>query len=171
MKVENRITKLSKWYKTVINTDISFYWIMVVQMYYHIPPEWQHFTECMCRNQNIAKYDYHESVPTEQKHTQTERQTLDKVMPMCRYASQATQQCPLSGLSQPFSYRTVVKSVSIQYLSSQCVHPMFNMLHYNRVLVGTIIQPAHIHNLTKIQCSRHLLWWSLHVQQIKKTNT
>ena len=48
-----------------------------------------------------------------------------------------------------------------KYLSSQCVHPTFNMLHYNRVLVGTIIQPAHIHNLAKIQCSRHLLWWSL----------
>ena len=41
----------------------------------------------MCRLQNIAMHDYQESVTT----GQTDRQTPDKVMPMCRYASQATQ--------------------------------------------------------------------------------
>ena len=35
----------------------------------------------------VAMLDYQESVTTEQ----TDRQTLDKVIPMCRYALQATQ--------------------------------------------------------------------------------
>ena len=37
----------------------------------------------MCRLRNIAMRDYQER--------QTDRQTPDKVIPMCRYASQATQ--------------------------------------------------------------------------------
>ena len=41
----------------------------------------------MCRLRNIAKHDYQESVTT----GQTDRQTPDKVIPMCRYASQVTQ--------------------------------------------------------------------------------
>ena len=41
----------------------------------------------MCRLRNIAMRDYQESVTTGQTH----RQTPDKVIPMCRYASQATQ--------------------------------------------------------------------------------
>ena len=41
----------------------------------------------MCRLQNIAMCDYQESVTTRQ----IDRQTLDKVISMCRYASQATQ--------------------------------------------------------------------------------
>ena len=41
----------------------------------------------MCRLQNIAMRDYQESVTT----GQTQRQT-DKLIHMCRYASQATQQ-------------------------------------------------------------------------------
>ena len=49
----------------------------------------------MCRLRNIAMRDYEESVTTGQTRTrtdgQTDRQTLDKVIPMCRYASQATQ--------------------------------------------------------------------------------
>ena len=45
------------------------------------------FEECMCRLRNIAMHDYHESVTTGQTHGQTP----DKVIPMCRYASQATQ--------------------------------------------------------------------------------
>ena len=36
--------------------------------------------------------DYKESVTTGQTHGQTNRQTPDKVIPMCRYASQATQE-------------------------------------------------------------------------------
>ena len=49
----------------------------------------------MCRLRNIAMRDYQESVTTGQTHRQTNRwmdgQTPDKVIPMCRYASQATQ--------------------------------------------------------------------------------
>ena len=41
----------------------------------------------MCRLRNIAIHDYQESVTTGQTH----RQTPDKVIPMCRYASQVTQ--------------------------------------------------------------------------------
>ena len=41
----------------------------------------------MFRLRNIAMRDYKESVTT----GQTDRQTPDKVIPMCRYASQATQ--------------------------------------------------------------------------------
>ena len=43
----------------------------------------------MCRLRNIAMRDYQESVTTRQ----TDRQTPDKVIPMCRYAWQATQKC------------------------------------------------------------------------------
>ena len=46
----------------------------------------------MCRLQNIAMHDYQESVTIGQTHGQTDRQTPDKVISMCRYASQAIQQ-------------------------------------------------------------------------------
>ena len=45
----------------------------------------------MCHLQNIAMRDYQESVTTGQTHGQTDGQTPDKVIPMCQYASQATQ--------------------------------------------------------------------------------
>ena len=45
----------------------------------------------MYRLRNIALRDYQESVTTGQTHGRTDRQTPDKVIPMCRYASQATQ--------------------------------------------------------------------------------
>ena len=45
----------------------------------------------MCRLRNIAMRDYQESVIDRQPNRQTDRQTTDKVIPMCRYASQATQ--------------------------------------------------------------------------------
>ena len=45
----------------------------------------------MCRLRNIAMRDYQESVTTGQTDTQMDRQTADKVIPMCCYASQVTQ--------------------------------------------------------------------------------
>ena len=53
----------------------------------------------MCRLQNIAMRDYQDSVTIGQTDRQTDRQTdththtqtPDKVIPMCRYASKATQ--------------------------------------------------------------------------------
>ena len=47
----------------------------------------QHSEECMCRLRNIAL----ESVTDGQTDRRTDRRTTDKVIPMCRYASQATQ--------------------------------------------------------------------------------
>ena len=41
----------------------------------------------MCRLRNIAMRDYQESVTS----GQTDRQTPDKIIPMCHYALQATQ--------------------------------------------------------------------------------
>ena len=54
----------------------------------HSTPEWQHSKERMCRLQNIAKCDYQES--DYQTDTRTNRQTPDKVIHMCCYASQVT---------------------------------------------------------------------------------
>ena len=45
----------------------------------------------MCRLRNIAMCDYQESVTTGQTDGRTDRQTPDKVIPMCHYALQATQ--------------------------------------------------------------------------------
>ena len=59
----------------------------------------------MCRLRNIAMRDYQKSVTTGQTvgrqtdgrtDRRTDRQTPDKVIPLCRYASQATQKTPLS---------------------------------------------------------------------------
>ena len=44
----------------------------------------------MCRLRNIAMCDYQESVTTGQTHGRTDRQMPEKVIPMCRYASQAS---------------------------------------------------------------------------------
>ena len=44
----------------------------------------------MCRLRNAMR-DYQESVTAGQTHTRTDRQTPDKVIPMCRYASQGPQ--------------------------------------------------------------------------------
>ena len=41
----------------------------------------------MGRLRNIAKRDYQESVTTGHTHGQTDMQTPDKVIPMCRYAT------------------------------------------------------------------------------------
>ena len=48
----------------------------------------------MCRLRNIAMRDYQETVTTGETHGPVDRQTPDKVFPMCCYASQATQKLP-----------------------------------------------------------------------------
>ena len=49
----------------------------------------------MCRLPNKAMHDFQESLTTGQTHgwtdMQTDRQKLDKAIPMCHFASQATQ--------------------------------------------------------------------------------
>ena len=54
----------------------------------------------MCRLRNMAMRDYQESVTTGQTDGQTDRQMPDKVIPMCRYASQATQKWRIAGSNQ-----------------------------------------------------------------------
>ena len=52
----------------------------------------------------VLKRDYQESVTTGQTDARTHRQTLDKVIPMCRYASQTTQKSMV--LKTKFSRQT-----------------------------------------------------------------
>ena len=56
----------------------------------------------MCRLRNIAMRDYQESVTIGQTDTHTQHQTSDKVIPMCRYASQATQKVTSNDIDTPF---------------------------------------------------------------------
>ena len=69
--------------------------------------------EYICRLQNIAMHDYLESVTTGQTNgctdRQKDRQTPDKVIPMCCYASQATQK-----LIKTFSNCILLNSVEIR---------------------------------------------------------
>ena len=58
---------------------------------YLFTKQWQYSEECMRHLRNIAMRDSQESVTTGQTHGWTDRQTPDKVIPMCRYASQVTQ--------------------------------------------------------------------------------
>ena len=62
----------------------------------------------MCRLRNIAMRDYQESVTIGQTDTRTHRQTQDKVIPMCRYASQATQKA-----TQKVSYMSMIPIVLV----------------------------------------------------------
>ena len=55
----------------------------------------------MCRLRNIAMRDYQESVTT----GRTDRQTPDKVIPMCHYASQATKKSAWGCQPPPFKIR------------------------------------------------------------------
>ena len=70
----------------------------------------------MCRLRNIAMRDYQESVTIGQTDARTHRQTPDKVIPMCRYASQATQKLIAQvwwRSTQRFSLYGVHKLISI----------------------------------------------------------
>ena len=52
-------------------------------------------------------YDYQESVTTWQTDGQTDRQTPDKVLPMCHYASQATQKSTLYIQFDTLTYKDI----------------------------------------------------------------
>ena len=69
----------------------------------------------MCRLRNIAMRDYQESVTSGQTdtHRRTDGQTPDKVIPMCRYASQATQK-----LGE--STQSIVYVATFQFLRDKC---------------------------------------------------
>ena len=51
----------------------------------------QHSEECMCRLRNIALESVTDGQTDRQMDRKTDGRTTDKVIPMCRYASQATQ--------------------------------------------------------------------------------
>ena len=74
----------------------------------------------MCRLRNIAMSDYQESVTTGQTEGQTDRQTPDKVIPMCRYASQATKnvdfQCHYQIPRWTFQTRSIKKYTRNTYV-------------------------------------------------------
>ena len=55
----------------------------------------------------VHKRDYQESVTTGQTDARTHRQTPDKVIPMCRFASQATQKYRNIGIFSQ-KYRTFI---------------------------------------------------------------
>ena len=79
----------------------------------------------MCHLQNIAMRDYQESVTTGQTHRQTSRQTPDKVIPMSRYASQATQKwskvIPMCCYGvRGFFYKRKVKGRDLTQSSDKC---------------------------------------------------
>ena len=56
--------------------------------------QWQHSEECMCRLRNIALESVTEKCDR-RTDGRTDRQTTNKVIPMCLYASQATQKLSL----------------------------------------------------------------------------
>ena len=56
----------------------------------------------MCHLQNTAIRHYQESVTDRQTDGRTDRQATDKVIPMCHYASQATQKTTLKGKNKVF---------------------------------------------------------------------
>ena len=67
----------------------------------------------MCHLQNIAMRDNQESVTTGQTDRWTDRQTPDKVIPMCRCALQTTQTLTLfSYLSKYFSHMLYTEEVT-----------------------------------------------------------
>ena len=72
--------------------------------------------ECMCCLRNIAMRDYQESVTTRQTHRQMDRQTPDKVILLCRYASQAAQKWRLLS-KQPFAkLYTFERGIGVYYI-------------------------------------------------------
>ena len=77
----------------------------------------------MCRLGNIAMSDYQESVTTRQ----TERQTPDKVIPMCRYGSQATQKVCLA-FTAIYDYSTI--SIVCYQNGVKCYNILKNIHEY-----------------------------------------
>ena len=69
----------------------------------------------MCRLRNIAMRDYQENVTTGHTDGRTDRQTPDKVILMCRYASQATQKF-LKHLNVYYIHYPLINMDITQYL-------------------------------------------------------
>ena len=62
--------------------------------------------------------DYQESVTTGQTDRWTDRQTPDKVIPMCRYASQVTQKMKLHSMFQRTESKDVKQKTQLSTMST-----------------------------------------------------
>ena len=92
----------------------------------------------MCRLQNIAMRDYQESVTIGQTDTRTHRQTPDKVIPMCRYASQATQKS--NGIGKPIEAQVqrkpghpvsdMIRKKNQSHLMRMTMYLFYTFIHY-----------------------------------------
>ena len=96
----------------------------------------------MRRLRNIAMHDYQESVTIGQtQHWQTDRQTSDKVIPMCRYASQATQKvlCNLN-----------IKHINIRSMLNEDYKHMQQYIQYyfKYYLVNSLHRKVECHEFT-----------------------
>ena len=74
--------------------------------------------------------DYQESVTAGQTHTWTDRQTPDKVIPMCRYASQVTQKYRGEMIHYPhnviFGVAVVTPTDHPKSVRNRCVFEVFH---------------------------------------------
>ena len=75
----------------------------------------------MCRLRNIAMCDYKESVTTGQTDTRTDRQTPDKVIPMCHFASQATQKVDWHNRETNKTITVDLSFWSLKYNRQRCI--------------------------------------------------
>ena len=82
----------------------------------------------MCRLRNIAMHDYQETVTTGQTDAHTHRQTPNKVIPMCRYASQATQKPSKKKSVQIWGHFTPVFLFYFTLLSLWCKEQVWDNL-------------------------------------------
>ena len=74
----------------------------------------------------VHKRDYQESVTTGQTDARTHRQTPDKVIPMCRYALQATQSKYFLHISSPKSNVLAHLPMSLLFIWASWVLSLLN---------------------------------------------
>ena len=75
----------------------------------------------------VHKRDYQESVTTGQTDARTHRQTPDKVIPMCRYASQATQK--LDAPNSIVIHKNIIFVLN-EILVNLKIQSLYHLLHY-----------------------------------------
>ena len=119
------------------------------------PTKWLHSEEFMCHLWNIAMRDYQESVTTGQTHTdrQTDRQTPDKVIPMCRYASQATQKAWCSRYNMynvPNHNNTILCPLQVALNSLESRVSKLQQVHCLYPYIANTIETRYIRSIYKI---------------------
>ena len=103
--------------------------------------------------------DYQESMTTGQTHIRTDRQTPDKVIPMCRYASQATQKYSRLSFFWKLNVLFLILGkkigVSSQNMTQRYVHIKNNLYKYLYVSIPRALP------LKVIQATSWLFGWLL----------